>query len=369
MRHVKYMKVALVYDRVNKWGGAERVLLALHKIFPDAPLYTSVYDKKSAPWADTFDIRTSFLQKFSFVRKKHEALAPLMPLAFEQFDFKNYDLVISLTSEAAKGIITKPSTMHVCYNLTPTRYLWSGHDEYFANKLLRTVSRPAVKYLRKWDRLAALRPDVFIAISKEVKKRIAKYYGQDAHVLHPPVDLKPSDESIFNTKKGNYYLIVSRMVPYKKLELAIKVCSRLNIPLKVVGKGSEEKRLRKMAGRSVSFHGSLTDQELVKYYTHSKGLLFPGHEDFGLTVVEAQMHGKPVLAYGKGGATETIIDGKTGLLFYPQTDEAFTKALLQFEKMTFDPKIARENAEKFQFKNFRKKLLTILQKYGVTNDL
>lgn len=360
------MKVALVYDRVNKWGGAERVLLALHKMFPNAPLYTSVYDKKETPWADSFDIRPSFLQKLYLARKKHEALAPFMPLAFEQFSFDEYDLVISLTSESAKGIITKPNTLHICYNLTPTRYLWSGYDEYFQNKIIKKVSAPVVKYLRHWDRLAALRPDVFVAISHEVKKRIEKYYKRDAHVIHPPVELMPQLESV---KNGRYYLIVSRMVPYKKLELAIRVCSRLGIPLKVIGTGSEERRLKSLAGKSITFLGSLTDQELVKYYSESKGLLFPGHEDFGITVVEAQMHGKPVLAYGKGGATETIINEKTGLLFYPQTDEAFTKALMQFEKMTFDPKLARENAEKFQFKNFRKKFLTLLQKYGLNNEL
>lgn len=360
------MKVALVYDRVNKWGGAERVLLALHKIFPDAPLYTSVYDRKATPWADVFDIKTSFLQKFFLARRKHEMFASLMPLAFEQFSFDKYDLVISLTSESAKGIITKPNTVHICYNLTPTRYLWSGHEEYFSNNFLRSISSPAVNYLKKWDKLASLRPDAFIAISREVKKRIEKYYNRDAHVLHPPVDLKAHPGE---SKKGDYYLMVSRMVPYKKLDMAIKICSRLRIPLKIVGTGSEERKLKRLAGKSISFTGALTDQELVKYYSESKGLLFPGHEDFGISIVEAQMHGKPVLAYGKGGATETVINEKTGLLFYPQTDEAFTKALLQFEKMTFDPKIAKENAEKFQFKNFRKKLLTILQKYGYQNNL
>src|SRR3989338_8390229 len=190
------MKVALVYDRVNKWGGAERVLLALHELFPDAPLYTSVYDRKKASWADVFDpsagsgqgIKTSFLQKIPF-STRHELFAALMPLAFESFSFDEYDLVISVTSEAAKGIITKPKTMHICYCLTPTRYLWSGYNDYFKNPYFRFISKPLVSYLRFWDKIAAQRPDAYIAISKEVQGRIKKYYGRESTVIYPSVTL------------------------------------------------------------------------------------------------------------------------------------------------------------------------------------
>jgi len=185
------MKVALVYDRLNKWGGAERVLLTLHKMFPEAPLYTSVYDKKKTPWALRFNsgqakIKTSFLQRFPFATH-HELFAILMPIAFESFTFDEFDLVISVTSEAAKGIITKPHTKHICYCLTPTRYLWSGYEDYFKNDLLRFFSRPAVVYLRFWDKIAAQRPDKFIAISKEVQGRIKKYYGRESEVVYPPL--------------------------------------------------------------------------------------------------------------------------------------------------------------------------------------
>src|SRR3990167_10742564 len=180
------MKVAVVYDRVNKWGGAERVLLALHEMFPDAPLYTSVYDERNAPWAKVFPrVYTSFLQKFPFAKSNHEFLALLMPLAFELFNFDEYDLVISVTSEAAKGIITKPETLHICYMLTPTRYLWSHYDLYFKNPILRFISKPAVNYLRNWDKIAAQRPDKIIAISTEVQRRIKKYYGRESDIVFP----------------------------------------------------------------------------------------------------------------------------------------------------------------------------------------
>lgn len=184
------MKVAIVYDRVNKWGGAERVLLVLHEMFPDAPLYTSVYDEKRAPWTKVFpQVYSSFLQKIPFAKGNHEFLAPLMPIAFEQFDFGKYDLVISVTSESAKGIITRPGTFHLCYCLTPTRYLWSGYEEYFKNPILRFISKPVISYLKSWDKIAASRPDKIIAISTEVQKRIKKYYGRESEIIYPPCEI------------------------------------------------------------------------------------------------------------------------------------------------------------------------------------
>jgi glycosyltransferase involved in cell wall biosynthesis len=272
------VKVALVYDRLNKWGGAERVLLTLHKLFPLAPLYTSVYDRKKAPWADVFNVRTSFLQKLPFAMN-HELFAALMPLVFESFNFDEFDLVISVTSEAAKGIITKPQTKHICYCLTPTRYLWSGYDEYFKNPLLRLISKPAVWYLKFWDKIAAQRPDAFIAISKEIQLRIKKYYGRQSSLVYPPVTfdarkwnlevrtLKLENRSLIHPQissvKGlassfkpqaskDYFLIVSRLVPYKKIDLAIKTFNKLKLPLKIIGTGAEMKRLKAMAGPAIA---------------------------------------------------------------------------------------------------------------------
>src|SRR5258708_777508 len=212
------MKVALVYDRINKWGGAERILLALHEIFPEAPLYTSVYNSELAPWASIFTIKTSFLQKFPKASSHHEMLATLMPVAFESFSFDEYDLVISITSEAAKGIITKTTTKHICICLTPTRYLWSGYNTYFSKSVFKNISKPIVHYLKKWDRVAAQRPDAYIAISQEVQKRIKKYYGRDSVIIYPPLTIESKGKKNPENQKqitDNYFLVVSRLVPYK----------------------------------------------------------------------------------------------------------------------------------------------------------
>lgn len=368
------MKVALVYDRVNKWGGAERLLLALHEIFPDAPLYTSVYSVKKAPWAEVFPkVIPSFLQKFPF-STYHELYAPLMPLAFESFNFNKYDLVISVTSEAAKGIITTPNTTHICYMLTPTRYLWSGYKDYFKNEWIRFLATPIVEYLRFWDKQAAQRPDRIIAISEEVKKRIKKYYGRSSQVIYPPVML--DNRGLINPRPSNfknpssiihhppsepYYLIVSRLVPYKRIDIAIRAFNKLGLPLKIVGTGSQKNRLKAMAGPNIEFLGNLTDAELVKYYKKCVALVFPGKEDFGLTVLEAQNFGKPVIAFEGGGVKETVISKKTGLFFSPQTEKALMEKIKEFQSTSFDSKDARKQAKKFDIENFKRRFLEVIE--------
>lgn len=236
------MRTALVYDRVNKWGGAERVLLALHELFPKAPLYTAVYNPKTAPWADVFPkVIPSFLQNLPFAKTRHDLYAPLMPIAFESFDFSEYDLVISLTSEASKGVITKPGTFHICYCLTPTRYLWSGYEFYFDTQLKRSLFAPIVSYLKVWDRIAAQRPDIMVGISKTVVGRIKKYYGRSAKLIYPPVELKVPPirqaqgkwvSKVPQVSQANdYFLVVSRLVPYKKIDLAVEVFNLMKKPL------------------------------------------------------------------------------------------------------------------------------------------
>ena len=379
------MKVALVYDRLNKWGGAERVLLALHKLFPRAPIYTSIYDRKKAPWASVFRVKTSFLQSLPFTTN-HELFSTLMPLAFESFNFDEFDLVISVTSEAAKGIITKPSTFHLCYCLTPTRYLWSGYDDYFENSVLKFISKPIVSYLRNWDKIAGQRPDAYIAISKEVKGRIKKYYNRDSEVIYPPLMVRgpvtrfppvSAPSSILmndevraagspSSRATPFFLIVSRLVPYKKIDLAIKAFNKLKLPLKIVGTGSEKERLKAMAGPSIEFLGYLTDKELVGYYSTCRALVFPGIEDFGLTIPEAQSFGKPVIAFRAGGALETIINGKTGLFFNEQTIESLTKAIQQFNNLTIDQKDCIENAERFSYERFKKEFTSVININSIT---
>jgi glycosyltransferase involved in cell wall biosynthesis len=366
------MKVALVYDRVNTWGGAERVLLALHSLFPSAPLYTSFFNSKKAEWARVFDVRTSFMQKVFRASSNHELLPLCMPMAFESMSFDEYDLVISVTSDAAKGIITKPSTKHICYCLTPTRYLWSGYDEYFKNPAVKFLTRPAISYLRKWDAAAAARPDIFIGISKEVQKRIKTYYQRDSELIYPPMMLsifekseeyKKDFERMNHKKENDYFLIVSRLsrfAKYKHIDLAIKACSKLRMPLKIVGTGNWENELKAMAGPTVEFLGNVTDKKLVACYMSCKALILPGVDDFGLTAVEAQLYGKPVIAYRAGGATETVIEKKTGYFFDKHTETALIESLNRFKNFSYDKNACIRQAKRFSFEKFRQDFLKLV---------
>jgi len=359
------MKTALVYDRVNKWGGAERLLLVLHEMFPKAPLYTAVYDSKKAPWAKVFpEIKTSFLQKIPFLKDKHELLGTFMPLVFESLslndEFDKYDLVISVTSEAAKGIITKPHTKHICICLSPTRYLWSHHDLYFKNPLLKLFSRPAVFHLRKWDKIAAQRPDKMIAISSAVQKRIRKYYGRESDVIYPPVSLETSKKT--TKPRKNYYLVASRLVPYKRVDLAIKTFNKIGKKLVIVGKGSQEKKLKRMAKTNIDFTNELEDNKLIDHYKNTRALIFPQEEDFGLTSVEAQSFGTPVIAFKKGGAIDTVVEGKTGIFFKRQTVNSLIKAINEFENTSFSDKSIRKNAQRFKKEKFKTQILDLVMK-------
>lgn len=351
------MKVALVYDRVNKWGGAERLVLALKKIFPDSDLFTSVYNKDKASWASSFKIKTSFLQKFPFALSSHEIYAILMPIAFENFSFDNYDLVISITSEAAKGIITKPSTLHICICLTPTRYLWSGYKIYFENFIFRFLAKPVTFYLKFWDKIASERPDYYIAISEEVQSRIKKYYGRDSKVIYPPLTIATDN---FQIKDDGYFLVVSRLVPYKQIDLAIKACKDLMLPLKIVGTGSEEIFLKNISSENIEFLGDLSDKELISYYKNCKALIFPGSEDFGLVMLEAQSFGKPVIAFKGGGALEIINEGVTGEFFENPTPESLKEVLINFTQSRYNSKNCKEQVRKFSFKEFEQKLINFV---------
>lgn len=354
-------KVAIVYDRVNKWGGAERVLLTLHKMFPEAPLYTSVYDEKGASWAKVFpSIKTSFLQKIPFAKTSHELIGWLMPFAFESFNFDNYDLVISVTSEAAKGVITKPGTKHICYCLTPTRYLWSAHEVYFRNPIIKFISKPIVKWLKDWDRIAAQRPDVIIAISTEVKRRIKRYYGRDAEKIYPPVEIK-SQRLELRSKNPKFFLIVSRLVPYKKVDLAVKAFNKLKLPLVVVGTGSEALKLKLMAEKNIQFTGMVSEEELSGYYRNAKALIMPQEEDFGIVSVEAQSFGVPVIAYKKGGAIDTVIPDKTGIFFNEQKQESLMRAVGKFEKIEFKVDNLFINSKRFSSEIFKSRILELIK--------
>lgn len=378
MKQFNNLCVALVYDRVNKFGGAERILLALHQIWPQAPLYTSVYDSKGAPWAKDFKIITSFIQKIPFAKKHHEIYPWLMSFAFENFNFDNYDLVISLTSAEAKGIITKPKTFHVCYCLTPTRYLWSGYQHYlknprygWLNPLARLVMKTLLAKMRKWDKIASQRPDEYLAISKTVAGRIKKYYKRKAEIIYPGIDLdklrvlKPSSvntRSLPRQRQKDYFLVVARLVSYKRVDVVVKAFNQLKLPLKIIGQGTEMKRLKKLANSNIEFLGqNLTEEQLLSYYGHCRALVFSGEEDLGLVFLEAQACGKPVIAYKKGGAGEIIKNGKTGILFSSQTPKALIEAVKKFKLLKFKPKDCYRQVQKFDQKVFKKKFKLLVE--------
>ncbi len=356
------MKTAFLYDRVNKWGGAERTLLALHEVFPDAPLCTGVYSAENAPWAKVFpEVVPTFLQNILFTKDKHELLGTFTPIAFENLDLAGFDLVISVTSEAAKGVIVQPPTKHICYCLTPTRYLWSGYDIYFKNPLLKLISKPVVNYLRDWDKIAAQRPDKMIAISHAVKKRIKKYYNRHSEVIFPPVELNHfrkniSDKSDKKERK-KFFLVVSRLVPYKMVDLAVSAFNELGLSLVIVGTGSEEEKLKNMAKDNIKFVGHLTDAKLADYYKKCAAFIFPQEEDFGIVALEAQAAGTPVIAYKAGGALDTVIEGKTGVFFDKQNKESLIRAVKKFEKLSFNQKDLIKNAERFSKQRFKREIL------------
>lgn len=352
------MKVAIVHDWLVNMGGAERIILILHELFPDAPIYTAVYDSSRLP--DVFsnmDIRTTFIQKMPFGKKKYQSYLPLMPLAFEQLDLTEYDLVISSSTSCAKGVMTRADTLHICYCNTPMRYAWDFYFEYIRGKgaISRAIIAALMNYIRMWDRLSADRVDFFIANSQNVANRIKKHYKRDSYVIHPPVNAefyKPSG------LRENFYLVVSRLVPYKRLDLAVHAFNELEIPLKVIGSGGELDNLKAIAKENIEFLGRLSDDEINIYYSRCKAFIFPGEEDFGITPLEAQACGKPVIAYGKGGALETVVEGKTGVFFREQTVESLKEAIVRMEGNIdlFDMQIIRAHAEKFDTSIFKAKI-------------
>lgn len=369
-RKAKSLKVAIVYDRVNKFGGAERVLLELHKVFPNAPLFTAVYDKKNAPWASIFpSVKTSFIQKIPFAKNNHYLFGWLTPIAFEQFNFSGYDLVISVTSEAAKGIITTPRTLHICYCLTPTRYIWSERDFYLNNppKILRYfplfkyLALPFLGFVKWWDEIAANRPDYMIAISNEVKERIKKYYNRDSIVVFPPIGLE--NKKTKKLKKEDYFLIVSRLEAYKRVDLAVKAFNKLGRELIIVGSGSEKEKLMKLSKKNIKFLGEVSDTELSVVYQKAKAFIMPQNEDFGITAIEAFSFETPVIAYKKGGSVDTVIDGKTGLFFEEQTPSDLIKAIRRFDRMKFDGQYLKNHSKNFSKENFRKIILDRIESY------
>ena len=358
------MKVALVHDYLNQMGGAERVVLALHELFPDAPLYTSIYDPRRVdPAFAQMDIRTSFLQKWPLVKKHHQPFLPLYPFAMERLDLRGYDLVLSSSSAFGKGVITGPDTLHICYCHTPMRWCWN-YDEYVEREQLGKAARSVlpflITWLRVWDQTSAMRVDHFIANSPIVAGRIHKYYQRDAVVIPPPVE---AARFLFDPRiqPEDYFLIVSRFIPYKRIDLAIEACNRLSLPLVIIGGGRDEERLRKLAGPTIRFTGRISDEEVQQYYARCRAFILPGEEDFGITPLEAQVSGRPVIAYGAGGALASVIDGITGVFFQKQTVECLAETLAAFDEREFDPQTAHNHAMEFDKPRFHRRLLQFIE--------
>jgi len=359
------MNIALVHDWLTNVAGGERVVLVLKEIFPDAPIYTSVFNPKCSQPFSKFDVRTSFLQKIPFMKSRRELLVPFAPFAFEQFDLGKYDLVISSSSMASKGVITKPDTIHVCYCHTPSRYLWDPEVDPRAKSGKFSFLRQLTAHrLRIWDKVASQRVDYFIANSKFVQSRIKKFYNRDSVVVYPPVDIKKY-KSVEDIKPKDYFLFVSRLVNYKKCDLVIDAFNDLGLPLKIIGRGPEKKQLQKKAKKNIEFLGYLTDQEVKKYYSEARAFVFAAEEDFGLVPVEAMAAGRPVIAYSKGGTAETVIDGKTGLLFDEQTPQCLIDTVKKFDSYNFDSKLIEDHAINFSkerfVENFNNALVKILK--------
>lgn len=351
------MKLALVYDRVNKFGGAERVLQALHELYPDAPLFTAVYDAKQTPWTKGWDVRASFINKIPFAKKHHELFFWLMPYAFESFNFDEFDVIVSVTSAEAKGIITKPHQLHITYLLTPTRYLWSHTHEYVGSGWRKALLSPFLSRLRQWDYVAAQRADMILAISREVLNRAKKYYRRTANVLHPPVEIKrfsANSNQVSPALPKPFYLVVSRLVPYKRVDLVVEAFASMpDKELLVIGEGSEFAKLKSLATQNVHFLGFVPDVQLPVYYQQAQALIFPQEEDFGITALEAQAAGTPVIAFAKGAARETVVEGETGMFFHKQSSEAVQLAIKEFESKTWYSKKISVKAQQFDTDRFK----------------
>jgi len=359
VKNLEELKIAIVADWLTSRGGAERVVVALAEAFPQADIFTSVFKPELFPEFAHRKVKTSFLQTMPF-GKKHQLWPTLRPLAFELLNLDKYDLVISSASAEAKGIITKPETLHVCYCHTPTRYYWSHYHYYlqhpefgWLNPLIQLILPSLINKLRLWDRVAADRVDVFIANSGTTQKRIKKYYEHESTVIHPPVDAHRF--SIID-EVGDYYLIVGRQTAYKRTDLAITAFNNLKLPLKVIGTGPALKKWMLGAKKNITFLGRLSDTEVAKYLSGCRALIMPQEEDAGIVPLEAMAAGRSVIAYRGGGAMETIIDGKTGIFFDQQTPASLAEAVERSQTINWQPEIIKQHANKFDTVNFKNKI-------------
>lgn len=366
------MRVALIHDCIVHIGGAERVLQNLHAIYPEAPIYTLISDARVArellPGAE---IRTSFAQHLPLSKRFFRAYFAIYPMAIEAFDLRGFDVILSSSFAFAKGVIPPPEARHICYCYSPLRYLWSEYHFHrstvFRQPWKRLATDPLMSHLRIWDRLSADRVDDFIAISRVTADRINKYYRRDSTIIHPPVRVGSIQ---VGADPGKYFLLVSRLMRYKRVDVAVEAFNRLGLPLKIVGMGPQMVELRRQAKPNVELVGGVTDTELAELYAGCRAFVFPAVEDFGIVMVEAQAYGKPVIACAGGGAAEIVLDGETGILFPEQTPESLAQAVMQFENMTLDISKIRAHAMTFDEGVFREKIRQFVQAHvgGCSSD-
>lgn len=360
------MKLVLVADWLTTFGGAERALAEFHAVWPHSPMYASVARPGIRDEFGGVEIRTSRLQRIYRLTRRYQLLLPLMPRAMEEFDLRGYDVILSSSHAVAKGIVPPSNAVHVCYCHTPMRYAWEMEDQYLQDfhipKILRGGIKKQLSRLRRWDLSTAKRVDVFLANSTETAGRIERIYGRDSIVIPPPIHEKFFGAPLVPHEKRTAFLAVGRLVPYKRFDLLIECANALKIPLTIVGRGREAKRLKAMAGPTVTMRGRVTDEELPSLYASAKAVLFPTFEDAGIVPLEAQACGTPVIAYGKGGTLDTVVHGKTGLFFTEQTIESLKAALKELDTWKFDPAAIREHAKQFSSTGFRKRIREEVEK-------
>ncbi len=355
------MRVAILHDYLNQLGGAERVLEEFIKLFPNAPIFTLFYDEvRTQKKFSGKDIRASFLQHIPRVADYHHYAIPIMPLAARNLSVRGFDIVLSSSSGYAKGITVNPNIFHINYCYTPLRYAWE--NKYLnTHPIFQHIQKgitPILSYLRTWDQKTSSQPHEMYTISNHIAKKIKKHYRRDALVVYPPVDTTffyPSKE------KGDFYLVAGRMLHYKRFDLVVSVFNELGLPLKVIGSGPEEKRLKKIAHKNIEFLGIVSDEKLRDYYSEARVLIFPQQEDFGLVAAEALSCGTPVIAYTRGGGPEEIVkQGENGLFFEEQTKESLMATLVDFKNYTFTRENCRESVAHLSKEKFREKIKTVI---------
>ncbi len=367
----RILKLALVHDWLNQIGGAEDVLDVLARHFPNSPIYTSICAPELiGAHCTSWDIRTLWMDKLPAIHQKHQIYLPLYPLAWNNLRLSEFDVILSNKSGFCHGLRFEPGALHICYCLTPTRYVWQL-DSYLEGENLGKASewllKPLVALLRRWDFAAAQRVSHFVAISSAIKERIREFYQRDAIVIFPPVDttrFRPAPADAI----GDYYLIVSRLVPYKRIDLAVKAATELRVPLKIAGAGRDLERLRALAGDTVEFLGFVPDDALPQLMAECKALIFPGLEDFGITPVQAQAAGRPVIAFQGGGALDTVVPAVTGELFAQATVESLKTVWRNFDPGAYNPERIRRNSLRFDTAVFIERISAYIEQAWHANQ-